>query len=135
MMHRRGRPMCLPWRWAHTQVRPYPVSPLPLGEGPGVRAVIPTFSHQRGRRINTTGYRPTRPQGSSDTGQFLLHRGNYGQHRAFTGQAAVIPPLCAAPDLIKVTQSLGVETAWKMVADSNPQCIMQLAHLGSRPTP
>ena len=49
--------------------------------------------------------------------------------------AAVIPPLLAAPDLIKVAQSLGVVTAWNMVADSNPQCIIQLAQRGSLPTP
>ena len=52
-----------------------------------------------------------------------------------TGHAAVKPDLWAAPDLISVTQSLGVETAWNIVADSNPQCIMQFAHRGSLPTP
>jgi len=52
-----------------------------------------------------------------------------------SGYAAVMPLLCAAPDFIRVTQSLGVDTAWKMVADSNPQCIIQLAHRGSLPTP
>ena len=46
-----------------------------------------------------------------------------------------MPPLWAAPDLINVIQSLGVLTAWKMVADSKPQCIMKLAHRGSLPTP
>ena len=49
--------------------------------------------------------------------------------------AAVMPLLVIAPERMRVNQSLGLVTAPKMVADSKPQCIMQLAHLGSFPTP
>jgi len=63
-----------------------------------------------------------------------LHYGAISVDRIIPNEfihAAVMPLFVNAPALTIEMASFGLPTAPKMVADSNPQCIMQFAQRGS----